>query len=165
GGPSVDDLDQIVNHLLSLPGVETTNEKNFNGNDVFGTVASPKVTHMTRNDVSLNGNATGAGILIADGSITINGTLDFIGWIIGRGATGINVTGDTDDTTQSTGNAPIVGSLWRGARNIQVGGSAIIDYCDACLRLVDGMDNANGSLPKPMQLVSWGEGLGQDEHG
>src|SRR4029453_3138626 len=102
GGPSVDDLDQIVNHLLSLPGVETTNEKNFNGNDVFGTVASPKVTHMTRNDVSLNGNATGAGILIADGSITINGTLDFIGWIIVRGATVINATGDTDDTPQGT---------------------------------------------------------------
>jgi hypothetical protein len=159
GGPSVDDLDQIVNHLLSLPGVETTNEKNFNGNDVFGTVASPKVTHMTRNDVSLNGNATGAGILIADGSITINGTLDFIGWIIVRGATVINATGDTDDTTQVTGNATIVGSLWTGALNIQVGGSAIIDYCDACLRLVDNMDNANGSLPKPMQVVSWGEVL------
>src|SRR4029453_4119084 len=154
GGPSVDDLDQIVNHLLSLPGVETTNEKNFNGNDVFGTVASPKVTHMTRNDVSLNGNATGAGILIADGSITINGTLAFIGWIIVRGATVINAPGGHDDTTQVTGNATIVGSLWTGALNIQVGGSAIIDYCDACLRLVDNMDNPNGPPPNPIQVLS-----------
>jgi Tfp pilus assembly protein PilX len=159
GGPSVDDLDNIVNHLLSLPGVQTTGSKNFNGNNTFGTVASPVVTHMTNDNVTLNGSAQGAGVLVVDGALTINGTLDFVGWIIVRGATTINQTGDTADQTDVLGNATVLGSLWTGDLNIKVGGSAIVDYCDACMRLVDGMDPTNGATPKPMRVVSWGEVL------
>ena len=159
GGPGIDDLDQIVADLLSLPGVVTTNQKNFNGNDTFGTIAAPKITHLTNNDVKLNGNAQGAGILIADGSITVQGTLDFVGWIIVRGATTINPTGDIDDETTVLGNATILGSLWTGELNITVGGSAIVDYCHACLQMVHNMDAINGATPRPMRVVSWGEVL------
>jgi len=155
GGPSISDLDQIVGHLLTLPNVNTTSTKKFNGNDTFGTVAAPQVTYMTANDVQLNGNAQGAGILIVDGSMTINGTLDFIGWIVVRGATVINPTGDTE----VLGNATILGSLWTGDLDIKVGGSAIVDYCDACMRLVDNMSNATNTVPRPMQVSSWGEVL------
>lgn len=157
GGPSVNDLDQIVNHLLSLPGAATTGQKNFNGNDTFGTLQHPQITYMTDHDVRLNGNASGAGILIADGSITISGSLDFVGWIIVRGATVVNST--TSDSTTVLGNATILGSLWTGDLTIRVGGSAIVNYCDACMRLVDDMDGGNGTVPRPMRVVSWREVL------
>lgn len=159
GGPSVNDLDQLVNHLMGLAGAVTTGQQSFNGNTSFGTVSNPQVTHMTNADVRLNGNASGAGVLIADGSVTISGTLDFIGWIIVRGATIVNSSGDVTDSTTVLGNATILGSLWTGDLNIKVGGSAIVDYCDACMRLVDAMDGANGTVPRPMQVVSWREVL------
>jgi Tfp pilus assembly protein PilX len=154
GGPSASDLEQMVNHLLTLPNVQTTGTKHFNGNDVFGTTASPVITHMTDADVSLNGNASGAGILIVDGSITMNGNLDFVGWILVRGSTVINPVGDTE----IIGGATVLGSLWTGDLDIKVGGNAIINYCDACMRLVDNMNNGN-TLPRPMRVSSWGEVL------
>lgn len=157
GGPDVYDLERIVDNLLSSPGVVTTDTRTFNGNDVFGTVAAPQITHMTDPDVRLNGSASGAGILIADGSITINGDLDFIGWIIVRGATIINATGDADDETTVLGNATILGSLWTGNLQIVVGGSAIINYCETCLELVDNVGGIDGTLPRPMRVVSWQE--------
>ncbi|MGD9764845.1 MAG: hypothetical protein AB7V27_14115 [Candidatus Binatia bacterium] len=158
GGPSVGDLDQITSHLLGLPAnVITTSQKSFNGNDVFGTRTAPQVTHMTNADVRLNGNASGAGILIVDGSLTINGTLDFIGWIIVRGDTIINSTGDADDDTIVLGNANVFGSLWTGHLKIKVGGSAIVNYCDACLRLIDNVGGNANLVPRTMRITSWQE--------
>lgn len=157
-GPSLDDLDQIVGHLLALPsGVVTTSQQSFNGSDVFGSRAAPQVTHMTGSDVRLNGNASGAGVLVVDGSLTINGTLDFIGWIIVRGDTIINATGDPSDDTVVLGNANVFGSLWTGHLQIKVGGSAIINYCDACLRLIDTVGGAPNVLPRPMRITAWQE--------
>lgn len=155
GGPSVDDLNQLISNLLSLPNVSTTNQKSFNGNSSFGTISQPRVTHLTNTDVTLSGNASGAGILIADGSITISGSLDFVGWIIVRGATTVSSGLSTD----VLGNATILGSLWTGHLDIKVGGSAIIDYCDACMRMVDNIDSANGTTPRPMRAVAWQEVL------
>jgi hypothetical protein len=157
GGPDINDLDAIVNHLMSLPGVVTTSQTNFNGNDVFGTVAAPRVTRMTASDVKLNGNASGAGVLIVDGSLTISGTLDFIGWIIVRGDTIINAVGDSGDDTTLIGNATIYGSLWTGHLNIKVGGSAIAYYCNECMNLVDTMAAGSNVVPRPMRVVSWQE--------
>jgi hypothetical protein len=157
GGPDVYDLERIVENILSAPGVVTTSQNSFNGGDTFGTLESPQITHMTDADVRLNGNASGAGILIADGSVTINGSLDFVGWIIVRGHTIINVTGDEDDDTVVLGNATIMGSLWTGHLAIQVGGSAIVDYCQACLELADNAEGIDGALPRPMRVVSWQE--------
>lgn len=157
GGPDVDDLDGIVNHLMSLPGVTTTNQSNFNGNSTFGTVAAPMVTRMTAGDVKLNGNASGAGVMIVDGSLTISGSLDFVGWIVVRGDTVINATGSADDGTTLIGNATILGSLWTGHLAIKVGGSAIMNYCSECMTLVDSMGNGNNVIPRPMRVVSWQE--------
>lgn len=158
GGPDLNDLDQIVNYLLSLSSaLVTTGQKNFNGNDVFGTIAAPRITHMTDSDVRLNGNASGAGVLIVDGSLTINGTLDFVGWIIVRGDTIINTTGDALDDTVVLGNANVFGSLWTGHLKIKVGGSAIVNYCDACLRLIDNVGGATNVVPRPMRITSWQE--------
>lgn len=158
GGPGVGDLDQFVADLLARPGVVTTNTKNFNGNDVFGTLAAPQITYMTDPDVTLNGNASGAGILIADGSVTINGSLNFTGLIIVRGDTVIDYSTDPDGTVL-LGNATIKGSLWTGNLEITVGGSASIKYCHECLQLVDNVGGTANAIPRPMTVVSWGEVL------
>lgn len=159
GGPDIDDLERIVDNILASPDVVTTNDSNFNGNDTFGTVAAPQITHLTNPDVKLNGNAFGAGILIVDGSMTINGDLDFLGWIIVRGATVINSMGDPDDETAVLGSATIYGSLWTGHLDIKVGGHAIVNYCTTCLSYADNIGGINGALPRPMKVVSWREVL------
>lgn len=159
-GPDVQDLDQMVADLLATPGVVSTGQSSFNGNDVFGTPGAPQITYMTDPSVRLNGNATGAGILIADGSVTINGSLDFTGWIIVRGDTVINTSSSLDDGTTVLGNATILGSLWTGNFEIKVGGSAIINYCSECLELVDGITPGPTNLiPQPMTVSSWAEVL------
>ncbi len=157
-GPSVNDLDQIVSDILSTPGVVTTGQQAFAGNEVFGTLEAPQVTYMTNTDVILNGTAQGAGILLADGSVTINGTLDFVGWVIVRGNTVINATGNPDDDTWNLGDATILGSIWTANLSIKVGGNAIVDYCTSCLQLVDGIaPPANHLVPRPMSVVYWEE--------
>jgi hypothetical protein len=157
GGPGIDDLETMIANILTTPGVVTTDEDRFNGNDVFGTLAAPQITHMTDPDVFLNGNAEGAGILIVDGSLTVNGTLDFIGWIIVRGDTIINA--EQVDETTVVGDATILGSLWTGNLEIKVGGHAAVDYCDDCLRLADGIAPPDNLIPRPMKVVSWQEVL------
>jgi PilX N-terminal len=162
GGPSVDDLDRIISEVLSTSGVATTSTNRFNGNDSFGSIAAPQITHMTAGDVRLNGNAMGAGILIVDGSLTINGTLDFWGWIIVRGDTVINAQQtiyDDGTYTYASGNATILGSLWTGDLQVRVGGHARVNYCDTCLQLVDSITNPNNLVPRPMVVSSWQEVL------
>ncbi len=155
GGPDIDALDQFVSDILARPGVVTTPDRNFNGNQTFGTPEAPQITYMTDPDVRLNGNAQGAGILIADGSVRINGTLDFIGLIIVRGNTIINSHASPHDDTVVLGNAMILGSLWTGNLKITVGGSAIVDYCHECLWLVDTTGDTAGAIPRRMRVVSW----------
>ncbi len=160
-GPSVSDVDGMVADILTNPNVVVDSSSSVNGNVTFGTVANPQITRLTAADFKIhaNGNASGAGILIVDGSITINGRLDFIGWIIVKGDTIINDGANLDETT-TLGNATIYGSLWTGDMVVKVGGSAIIDFCEFCVNLVDNIPGAgNGYLPRAMTLVSWEEVL------
>ncbi len=155
GGPDVAGLNQIIGDILSRPGVQTINDSNITGGTTFGSINHPQITHLTNNDVTLAGNISGCGILIADGSIKITGNTDFIGWIIVRGETTINAT--VQDDTTVLGNANILGSLWTGDINVRVGGSAVIDYSTAALTLADQVDNGGGPVPKPMLITSWYE--------
>jgi len=161
GGPSVSDLDQLIADLLARPGVVTDGSATISGNKIFGTVDQPQITHLTASTVNIhaNGRASGAGILIVDGSFVINGTFDFIGWIIVRGATVINDTMSDDTETNLLGNATILGSLWTGALKIKVGGSAIAYYCSWCMRLADTASTTTGNVPKPVRVLSWEEVL------
>lgn len=157
-GPSLGDLYQLIDDLLAKPHVNWTSDK-INGNDVLGTIASPQITYLTQSDVTVqpgaNGNASGAGILIADGSLTINGTLDFTGWIIVRGSTSIGTYTNPDGTTAS-GDANILGSLWTGDFNINIGGNANILYSSAAMQLA-GASGGGNSAPAPMLVTSWQE--------
>jgi cytoskeletal protein CcmA (bactofilin family) len=155
GGPGINDMNQIISDLLSRPGVQTVNDTNIAGGTTFGDVNSPQITHLTAGNVNLVGHVSGAGILIADGSIKISGNTDFIGWIIVRGETIINAT--ASDETTVLGNATILGSLWTGDINITVGGSAIIDYSTTALQLADQVVGGGSPVPKPMTIIAWRE--------
>jgi PilX N-terminal len=124
-GPSVSDLNRIASEILTNANTQVSSATDINGNATFGTVSNPQITELTASSVTIhaNGNASGAGILIVDGSITINGNFDFTGWIIVKGSTVIG------DSTDVTGNATIEGSLWSGDVSVNVGGSAILNYC------------------------------------
>ncbi len=159
GGPDWSDLNRIVNTILTDPRVVRDSRSRINGNVTFGTLQSPQITHMTASDVTIhaNGNASGAGILIVDGSLTINGNLNFVGWIIVRGSTVISGP-SSDDETSVLGNATVMGSLWTAHMVIRVGGSAIVGFCESCLNLVVP-PSGGGYMPKAMMITSWQEVL------
>lgn len=155
-GPTVTDLDEIVNRILSNNPVTTLNDANL-PSGTYGTLAAPQVTHLTNSHVRLNGHMDGVGILIADGEFTINGSANFIGWVIVRGPTIVQSDTSGDDTLVD-GNAMILGSLWTGDLVVQVGGSAIIDFCETCMELADRTGNGQ-NVPRVMTVVSWQEEL------
>jgi hypothetical protein len=159
GGPSTSDLSRIVDTILADPRVVRNNSSRINGNVTFGTIQNPQITYLTASDVTIqaNGNASGAGILIVDGSLTINGNLNFVGWIIVRGSTTISGPAN-DDETALLGNATIMGSLWTGHMNIRVGGSAIVDFCQSCVNMIVP-PGGGGYMPKAMIVTSWQEVL------
>lgn len=155
GGPTVTDLDQIIAKILSSNPVVEISDANLPAGD-YGTIAAPQVTHLTNDKVRLNGSMSGVGILIAEGEFTINGSANFIGWMIIRGATILD--SQVVDDTLVDGNATIVGSLWTGDLVVQVGGSAIIDFCLECMQLADGTGNGQNA-PRIMSVASWQEVL------
>lgn len=150
--PSVAQLNQIATDLLALPGVVTNAGGNINGNATFGVCNSgttaPQITHFTSGTtIKANGNSSGCGIMIVDGDLTVQGTLTFKGLVIVRGKT--NVQGDTT----VTGNATIYGSLWTNDVDLDVGGSAIVQYSSQGLALANQVTN-NTPLPSPIQVVA-----------
>ncbi len=151
--PSVSQMDQIINDLLSKAGVVNYSGDQINGNNTFGTVAAPQITHFTASDgvtIKGNGNASGAGIMIVEGDLTIQGTLDFKGLLLVRGWT--NVQQDPS-MTDVTGNATVYGSLWTQDVNFKVGGSAIIDYSTQALALANQVSGGQ-ALPSPLRVIS-----------
>ena len=150
--PSVAQLNQICTDLLQLPGVVSNSGGNINGNASFGVCDSgttaPQITHFSSSTtIKANGNAQGCGIMIVDGDLTIQGNLAFKGLVLVRGKT--NVQGDTT----VTGNATVYGSLWTNDVNLDVGGSAIVQYSSQGLAFANQVTN-NTPLPSPIQVVA-----------
>ena len=148
--PTAAQVSQIIDDLLARPGVVTWPSDQVNGNATFGTVAAPQITYFNAADgvtIKGNGNASGAGIMIVDGDLTIEGTLDFKGLVLVRGRT--NVVGDSE----FTGNATIYGSVWTNDINLVVGGSAIVQYSTQALALADAV-GGGGALPSPVKVTS-----------
>ncbi|TMA69798.1 MAG: hypothetical protein E6J69_04650 [Deltaproteobacteria bacterium] len=148
--PSVDQMNQIINDILARRGNPPVppddNTKTVNGTVTYGTTANPQITHLTNTTgVKLNGNASGAGILIVEGDITIQGDFNFVGLIVVRGQTNVD--------TGITGNATIYGSLWTEDLNLIVGGSAIVDYSSDGLALANQV-SGGAALPAPVKVIS-----------
>jgi hypothetical protein len=145
--------------LYTINGVEylESTQSTWSGNDTLGTLTNPQITHIATDEARLLGNASGAGILIVDGSLTIRGTFDFVGWVIVRGTTTVD-SETVEGETSLLGNATLTGSLWTSQLNVQLGGSMIVDYCQECLQMIDGVSVGNtNAVPRPMRIVSWQE--------
>ncbi len=151
--PSIAEMNTIINDLLAMPGVVTNSSGQINGNTTWGTPGAPQITHLNNASgvtIKGNGNASGAGILIVDGDLTIQGSFDFQGLILVRGKT--NVTNDPS-LTNVTGNATVYGSLWTQDVNLTVGGSAIVDYSSKALQYANAAA-PTGALPAPVVVAS-----------
>ena len=144
GPTSAEIQNEIAVRILARPGVVTN--PSIHGNDVFGTAATPKITHFT-NSVTLNGSVTGTGILIADQGLTVTGDLEFVGLIIVRGMT---------DITSVGGNTTVLGAIWTTDISLRVAGSAGVFYSSGAL---EAMNVAFGGsiLQQKVKISSWGE--------
>src|SRR5207249_5007645 len=84
------------------------------------------------------GNASGAGIMIVEGNLTIQGNFHFNGLIIVRGTTQV---------TEVTGNATVYGSIWTEDIQLEVSGSALVNYSSQALALANLVSGGAG-LPE-----------------
>jgi len=151
--PTISQMNQFIDDLLARPGVVTDSSTKVNGNQSYGTTAAPQITHLTASGgvtIKANGNVTGAGILIVESDLTIQGNLDFKGLVLVRGHT--NVQNDPSQT-EVTGNATVWGSLWTQDFNFVVGGSAEILYSSQALQLANQV-GGGGALPAPLIVTS-----------
>jgi hypothetical protein len=74
-----------------------------------------------------------------------------------RGTTTVD-SETVEGETSLLGNATLTGSLWTSQLNVQLGGSMIVDYCQECLQMIDGVSVGNtNAVPRPMRIVSWQE--------
>jgi hypothetical protein len=154
-GPSVGRVrDQIVPNILNQPcttaspSCKVTNPS-LNGSDPFGTVAHPQITYYTGDVVvPQHGNMSGAGVLIIDGGLTVNGSIDFTGLIIVRGTTSI---------TETSGHATIYGAIWTTNLNLQVSGNAQVLYSSQALAMANtGIQPGEFLLPQKAIVLGWG---------
>jgi len=142
----------IVPAMLAQPAPVVVTDpyvrNNINGNATFGTIDNPQITHFT-GDVTIkaNGNASGAGILIVDGGLTIQGSFDFTGLIIVVGTTQI---------TSVTGNAIVYGAIWTTDLSLSVGGSAAVLYSSDALGLASSIPNTTQQVvPQRAAVIGW----------
>ena len=147
--PSIAQMNQIIDDLLALPSVVPYGDNNINGHADFGTNAAPQISHFTNAagvTIKANGDATGAGIMIVEGDLTIQGNLNFNGLILVRGRTSVQVT-------EVIGNATIYGSLWTQDIDLNVGGSAVVNYSTQALALANQVGGTH-PLPSPLKVLS-----------
>ena len=145
--PSTAMLNAMINDILAKPRPPDDNSTRINGNATYGTTAAPQITHFTGNGgvtIKANGNAQGAGIMIVEGNLTIQGNFNFKGLILVRGTTQV---------TDFTGNCTIYGSVWTEDIQLQVAGSAIVDYSTQALALANQV-SGGGTLPAPLKITS-----------
>jgi hypothetical protein len=141
--PSPAQLDQFVSDLLAWPHM-TINASIINGNQTFGTQATPQITYLNNSSgVTFgNGNTTGYGVMIVEHSLTLNGNIDFKGLMLVRGPLSI---------TQVTSSATVWGSIWTTDFNLTIGGHADIQYSSQALQLASlaGASGACEPVPTP----------------
>jgi hypothetical protein len=149
GGPSSADLGNLMARILANPNVVTNSGATVNGRSTdLGTAAEPRITHLNYDGtVTINGDASGVGVLIVDGNLKLNGNVTYTGWIIAAGELLV------------LGNVAVLGSVWTDALTMVGGGSMSVAYCSACLELADQLPGtATGNFPRIMRVSGWFEG-------
>jgi hypothetical protein len=157
-------LNALADALASQPGVydSDTTQINNSNKTLFqsptcyigccdGVTNSPKISHFTADSLVMkfNGNITGCGIMIVDGDLSIQGTIDFLGLIIVRGYTTIEPSSDLG----IIGNATVYGSLWTSNLDLNVGGSAVVKYSSQALAFANEVISS-GAFPAPINVLA-----------
>ena len=146
-GPTEERLQQeIVPGILDLGDgiVDTSTETRLTGQRTFGTVDAPRVTHFLGNVTIGAGNTSGAGIMVVEGSLTIEGTFDFTGLLVVRGSTDLT----------ARGTATVVGAVWTSSVSFNWGGHASVTYSSEAMRMAG---NLGAPIPRQTELVAWSE--------
>jgi hypothetical protein len=120
--------------------VKTTNE--------WGTLSQPKVTFVN-GDIHINNSqaASGCGILVVNGNLTINGGFDFVGMVIAFKDASIDI--------KLNGNGSIIGSLVVAGNQINVevaSGNFETLYSTEALNLIQSL-----LTTKRFTILSWWE--------
>jgi hypothetical protein len=163
-GPNAQQLDALVDSILSQPGVVDYDIDSINnGNKEFFDAPncgigccqdgynSPTISHFTAADfqVKANGNVQGCGIMIIEGNLDIQGHIDFAGLILVRGGTTISENPDLD----IQGNPLIYGSLWTSNLDFTFGGSAIVKYSSEAMAFANSVITM-GAVPAPLNVLA-----------
>jgi hypothetical protein len=128
GNYTAANFNSVVNQARNAAQIVIVNGI-VNGNTTYGNAAAvPPVDYIVyRNgDLKINGNFSGAGLLVINGNLTISGTMDWRGVVL--------VTGNID---AANGNARVYGSIVMGpgGSTIKMKGTADIRYSsDAILQ-------------------------------
>jgi len=96
--------------LADNPDILIDDQSKINGTNTWGTVAQPKVTFLN-GDITLSNAqaASGCGILVVNGNLTVNGGFDYKGIVVAFKTTDVNI--------KLVGNVQILGGLV-GAGNV-----------------------------------------------
>jgi hypothetical protein len=152
-GPDVSRIQQLVTNAIGQPtsSLLVNPGGNVTGNQVYGTVASPQITYFSGDTtIKASGDVSGAGLLIVDGALTMQGNIEFTGLIIVLGNTSI---------TSVTGNATIYGALWTTDLSLSVGGSAAVRYSTQAMELASAIPGVTQQiLPQKVSVLAWSQG-------
>ena len=105
-------------------------------NGVFGTMTDPEIVHVP-GDLQWKGTISGAGILVVDGALALNGNIEWEGIVL-------SLSGDVHIEISGTGNPHIHGTLWvgnndpSGITNVNITGNPSIKYSYLTLMTVLG---------------------------
>lgn len=140
---------QYAEDYLNRNPLETLPGATYGGNEHWGTIGLPRITHVT-GDVRIAGTIDGHGVLVLDGALHVSGDFTFNGLIILRGAGEI----------RATGNAKIYGAVLIAENTSQdsdyeldVRGTVNIQYDSCALKAAEGWN----PLPKLPKIVAWSE--------
>ena len=154
GTPSVGVVNNLIDWaeyaqlLADNPDILIDTQEKVTGLNTWGTLSEPKVTFVN-GDIHINNSqaASGCGILVVNGSLTINGTFDYKGMVIAFKNTTIDI--------MLNGNGSILGSLVVAGTQINVevaSGNFQTLYSTEALNLISSL-----LTTKRFTILSWWE--------
>lgn len=155
GVPPVGVVSQEVNFedysldAANSADITITPETNIAKLNELGTITEPKTTFIKAGDkgIKLNQNLTGCGIMVVDGSLTINGTFNYVGIIIAYKETDIEIN--------FIGNSTIYGGILVTGESIDLNissGNFSLLYSSEALNLIKGL-----LMTQRFKVLSWWE--------
>jgi len=154
GTPSVAVVNDTINWseyaqlLADNPDYLIDEQVKIKSTNTWGTVAQPKVTFIN-GDITLSNSqaASGCGILVVNGNLTVNGGFDYKGLLVAFKNTNLDI--------KLTGNVQIIGSLVAAGEKISVdvsSGNFSSLYSTDAIALLESL-----LLTKRFSILTWWE--------